>query len=689
MNNNRNKPEILAPAGGMDSIYAAVRCGADGVYVGGKNFSARANAVNFSAEELKAAAEYCHLHGVKIYRAMNTVIFDSECEEFADEVRFSAQIGIDGLIIQDMGAAAIAREIAPQMPRHASTQLTVHTPLGAEEAAKAGFCRVVPARELSLEEIRRICETGVETEVFVHGAQCMCLSGQCYMSALIGSRSANRGQCAQACRLPFSGYGRKNDSRHDLSLKDMSLVKHTQSLIEAGAASFKIEGRMKRPEYTAAAVTALRNAADGVPLERDMQLLEAIFSRSGFTDGYLTGKTGAEMFGFRRKEDVVAAEGVISELAALYKTEKKIGSLSFSFAARENEPSHLTFSTENVNGEIVGNIPEAARNRPMTEADVIKQLSKLGDTPFTLGSIDCDISGNIMLPASELNRMRREAASLAAELETRRNTPVYTVNKNPPLPVKSRKATKPISFRIISDRLENVKGLCNRAELIILPIKECERLDADSGLIPKTAVSLPVLVSDEERLLNRVKALHEKGFSHFISENFTHTGVLKKLDGISIHGGTGMNITNSYALRELEKMGFEDTLLSFELRSSQISALKKPIPTGIFAYGRLPLMTVKNCPIKASAGCGKCTHSITDRTGRNFPVKCTEGYARIYNCDVLETSDRLDSFSGISFAVLDMSGLDKTEAEAVFGRYERHGKPEGSFTRGLYSRGVL
>ena len=251
-----NKPEVLAPAGGTESIYAAVRCGADGIYVGGKSFSARANAVNFSYDELKAAAEYCHIHGVKLYRAMNVAVLDSEAEEFYDEVKRSAEAGIDGLIVQDPGGLLIARAAVPDMPLHGSTQMTFHTPLGAEFARKLGICRIVPARELTLDEIRKICETGMETEVFVHGAQCMCLSGQCYMSAVIGSRSANRGQCAQACRLPFSAVG-KPAEEYALSLKDMSLVRHVDELCDIGCASFKIEGRMKRPEYVAAAVTSL------------------------------------------------------------------------------------------------------------------------------------------------------------------------------------------------------------------------------------------------------------------------------------------------------------------------------------------------------------------------------------------------------------------------------------------------
>lgn len=698
MTNNSNLPEILAPAGSMEGLTAAVRCGADGVYVGGKNFSARANAVNFSAEELAQAAEYCHLHGVKIYRAMNTVIFDGEREEFLSEVRYCAEIGIDGLIIQDIGAARIAAEAVPDMPRHASTQMTVHTPLGAKAAERMGFCRVVPARELTKEQIGLICDTGIETEVFVHGAQCMSLSGQCYMSALIGSRSANRGQCAQACRLPFSAFGQCGEDSHALSLKDMSLLYHTDELAAEGAVSFKIEGRMKRPEYIAAAVTAFRHAADGKTheLDGDMQRLEAVFSRSGFTDGYLTGNTGADMFGSRRKEDVVSANDVLPELALLYKNEKKIGRMDMTLTVRTGKESELSYSVCGVQGYIAGKVPEVAIKRSITAEDAEKQLIKLGDTPFEVGELHYDIDGGLMLPASELNRMRRAAADEAVSVIIKQNTPVYSIDHEKTIEKAPKKAYREtashIPFRLRADRADIIIPLADRAEMLILPINECEKL-TDGDIIGKTAVSLPMIVTDEERLKDRIAALMDKGFIHFYCECFTHAGVLMNggFEGIIVHGGTGMNITNSTAVNVMKEMGFADGMFSFEMKSGQIASAEKPIPMGIYAYGKLPLMTVKNCPVKAERGCGKCAHRITDRTGRQFPVHCTEGYSVIRNCDVLETSDRLSDFGGISFAVLDFGGndIDEKAVASVLRRYSEGGKPHGAFTRGLYSRGVI
>lgn len=685
---DNKKPEVLAPAGSLESVYAAVRCGADGVYVGGKLFSARANAVNFSDEELKEAVKYCHLHGVKLYRAMNTVICDSEAEEFCNEVKLSAEAGVDGLIIQDIGAAYLAAATVPDMPRHGSTQMTVHTPLGAISARNAGFCRIVPARELSLGEIKEICDTGVETEVFVHGAQCMCLSGQCYMSALIGSRSANRGQCAQACRLPFSAF--KKEEYYALSLKDMSLVSHTDELISAGCASFKIEGRMKRPEYVAAAVTALRDAVDKTgDTAEDMRRLEAVFSRSGFTDGYLTGKTGSDMFGHRRKEDVISADTVLPQLSAMYKDEKKSGSISFKFTLKTDTPVSLEFSSGEISGEITGIVPEAARSRSLTEEDVKKQLSKLGGTRYTLSEIFCCIDYGLTIPASELNRLRREAVSECDRLTIMHNTPVYHITDAVPEKPVPNRGNCDISFRVMTQNADTLKAVYGYSELVIAPVHICKGLDAER-YAPKTAVSLPDIVSDEEKLLSELKELYGVGFRHFVCGNFTHLGVLSRLDGIKIHGGTGLNITNSYAAKRFAELGLCDITASFELKAAQISALEKPIPTGFYAYGRLPLMITKNCPVRAQAGCKSCTGSITDRTGRKFPVECDKKqYARILNCDITETSDRLADFKGAAFALLDMGNMPPKPAEDIIGRYMHRTAPEGKFTRGLYYRGII
>ncbi|MGN0643108.1 MAG: DUF3656 domain-containing protein [Huintestinicola sp.] len=692
------KKEILAPAGSMESIYAAVRCGADAVYVGGKNFSARANAVNFSDEELKAAADYCHLCGVKIYRAMNTVIFDSEAEEFLRDVRYSAEIGIDGLIIQDLGGIKMAREAVPDMPLHASTQMTLHTYEGALFARSAGLCRIVPARELDMGQIEKVCSAGVETEVFAHGALCMCVSGQCYMSAMIGSRSANRGQCAQACRLPFSAFGRADESAHALSLKDMSYLYSIDELSKAGAASFKIEGRMKRAEYTAAAVTALKAAADGADkntLDRENERLRAVFSRSGFTDGYLTGKLGSDMFGIRRKDDVTAAEDVLPELGELFRREKKRYSIDLRCIIKRGEPARLEFSCGGVSGYVCGDSPEEARNRPTGYEDVEKQLSKLGDTVYTLGSLSCNIDEGVIMPASKLNQLRRECTALADRMITQKNTPKYHI-----LPVKAHNYA---GKKSVSPKLPELRLMTDRAEAVfadmesplfggyILPMEICEKEYARLPL-DKVFVKMPRFMNDEEDIIRRTERLCSLGFKHIYCTNYAHLRIGGR-SGMHCHGGTGLNITNSAAADCLSELGAEDIVLSPEMKASQISKTASPVPKGIYAYGNMPLMLTRNCPVKAASGsCGKCSGRLTDRTGREFAVKCSRGfgYTEILNCDTLCVSDSLGDFGKLDFIVIDTGAADKAEVNDIAEAFLGGRKPslDRKLTRGLYYRGV-
>ncbi len=301
------KIEILAPAGGFDSVLAAVRSGADAVYLGEKRFSARASAKNFSDEELRQATAYCHIHGVKVYVTLNTIVFDEEFSSLADAIKAAARADVDALIVQNMGVARLAKQIAPDLPLHASTQMSVHTAAGVRALCEMGFRRVVLAREMTRAEIKKAAQIPVELEVFVHGALCMCVSGQCYFSAMLGSRSGNRGACAQTCRLPFSVNRQKGG--HALSLKDNSLIGHLNELQALGVASAKIEGRMKRPEYVAAAVRACVEQRDcGCISDRTAEELRGVFSRTGFTDGYYTDRRGRGMFGTRTRDDVVSAD---------------------------------------------------------------------------------------------------------------------------------------------------------------------------------------------------------------------------------------------------------------------------------------------------------------------------------------------------------------------------------------------
>lgn len=410
--------EILAPCGGYESLVAAVNSGADAVYLGETTFSARRNAENFTPEQLREAVKLCHLSGVKVHVALNTLVFDTELDKLEKTVEMIADCGIDAVIVQDFGVARTIKKIA-DIPLHASTQMTITSPSGAEMAKEAGFSRVVLAREMSLREIERVVKSvDIETEIFVHGAICVCLSGQCYMSAVLGGRSGNRGLCAQPCRLNFTCGKRENV----LSLKDLSLVSHLQEIEKTGVTSVKIEGRMKRPEYVAAAVTACKRALRGeIP---DMENLRAVFSRSGFTDSYYSGSF-EKMQGVRTKEDVVAAPKAINELKQLYKDVYKRYKADISVEIHENKPSVCVAECNGVKVSTEGEIPQKAINKPSTAEDISARMSKLGGTVFEVGRVSCNIDQGLILSASAVNGLRRDVIEKLSEKIIEKNKPQY------------------------------------------------------------------------------------------------------------------------------------------------------------------------------------------------------------------------------------------------------------------------
>lgn len=678
-----SRPEILAPAGSMESLIAAVRCGADAVYVGGSKYSARAGAVNFTDEELEKAADYCHLHNVKIYQALNTLFFDGELEQVAAAAKRSAEIGMDAFIVQDLGAARMLREILPDMKLNASTQMTIHTKQGAFLAKELGFSRVVVSRELSLEQISEICTADIEVEAFVHGALCMSVSGQCYMSAMIGSRSADRGMCAQACRLPFSAI--KGRERYDLSLKDMSHAEHIAELAAAGVSSLKIEGRMKRAEYVAAAVTACRDAAEG--RKPDMERLRAVFSRSGFTDGYLTGKLGADMFGTRQKEDVVSAEKVFPELRELYRKETKSAEADFHAVIKRDIPWSLTMSCEGISVNAKGDIPQEAVSRPTDTAALEKQLSKLGDTVYTLGSISLDTDGGLMLPASQINAMRREVCESMDKARIKQNTPRYKTGETDLNFIKLMNI-KPRLLRAEISRIEQLDGITEDIEKVIVPLDLALKYpDRCAVFSERLIVSLPRFTADENGLINKIKRIDF--CKAYLCTNIAHIKICRDM-GLKMHGGFGLNVTNTMSLKALAQLGLTDAAASFEMKLTQINTMGDYLPYGMIIYGRLPLMLTRNCPVRqAVGGCKNCTGALTDRTGRTFPVRCDGTSCEVLNSELLVMTDRLNEVNA-SFVQLDFYDESPEEVRRVISCCrERKNPAEKGFTRGLYYRGII
>ena len=679
------RPEILAPCGGPESVIAALAAGADAIYLGAKNFSARHNAVNFSDDELKAAVLECHRHGVLVYLAVNTVVFTDELETLSDTLELACEIAVDGLIIQDMAVYEMVKQACPDMPVHASTQMTLHTRMGAEAAKELGFSRVVAARELSLEAIRQMCETGVEVEAFAHGALCMCVSGQCYLSAMIGGRSANRGLCAGACRLPFSADGNARD-KYALSLKDLSYCSRVKELEDIGVASLKIEGRMKRPEYVAAATDAMRKAVDGE--EYDEDILRAVFSRGGFTDGYLDEKLGLEMFGSRGKDDVTAAADALPKLRKIYEKPRKRFKVDMRFSAAVGERMTLWLSDGTRSVTVEGDAAEAARNRETTAEEIRTQLEKLGGTIYDVGAIEVECGGGAAIPLSKINDLRRRGLQALDDERTKAFKPKKFERENLQLYFPMPLMLKYPKFRVRVERVEQLAKLPTDDLDIVIPLSEAEKF-AEAGYPTERAViALPRFDVDENATCERLKIAKSLGFGVVECGNIGQIKLVRDL-GLTPQGGFGLNIANPMSARHYFDEGVKALTVSPELKAWQTGTLAYPAKAGAVLYGRLPLMVTRNCPIEAQVGCKNCHKKLTDRTGAEFPVLCHRelGHVEVLNSRAMWLSDKISDFN-LDFGDLWFTVETADEVAQVYEKYRDGAKPTGEFTRGLYYRGV-
>lgn len=679
-------PKILAPAGSFETLQAVLDSHADEVYIGGKSFSARQNATNFTDEEIKLAVERCHLYGAKLHVAVNTLILDEQLEQFEEYIKMLSRAKVDALIVQDLGALEIIKKVAPNMELHASTQMTIHSVNGALLMKTLGFKRVVLSRELDKKTIQEIANLGIDTEIFVHGALCMSVSGQCYLSSMIGSRSANRGYCGQPCRLPFSACGNREYSA--LSLKDLSLMEHVQDFIDMGITSLKIEGRMKRPEYSACAVKNLYNALHHLPL--DMETLKSVFSRGGFTDGYYTSNRSG-MFGIRSKDDVTSAENVLPKVRETYKDTLKVSKVKFSLELEKDNPARLTAFDEVGSYTAYGDIPQVAINKPTDKSIAEKQLSKLGGTIYEFGGLDFYSSDNLMLPVSSINKMRRELINKIDYDRIERNAPQNVTNEDfkVTLPISIETVSQP-NIRIKVRSFNQIMGLnLEGIQYIIIPMEEISKnKDIPQELASKLIVEPPRFIYDELEISDILTDIYAKGVKRLMCNNLAYVRTGLRL-GYTLHGDFGLNVLNSLSIEFLKRLYLEDCIVSFELKFNQIESLHKTIPIGIMAYGKLPLMLVRNCPIMNEVGCSKCKHHISDRTNRNLPVYCSNGkqYAEIFNAETLSISDKMYSMHNVDFYVL--SFLDETpqDISKVLESFQS-GEKLGT-TKGLYARGII
>lgn len=692
--------ELLAPAGSMEALRAAVCNGADAVYLGADTFNARINARNFSAADLQEAVVYCHVRGVKVHLTLNTLVLDREMPRAAELIRLAASCGVDAFIVQDLGMVSLCRQLAPDVPIHASTQMSIHSLEGVMEAAALGCSRVVLARELPAEEIAHICKRSpVEIEVFVHGALCMCYSGQCYLSSVIGRRSGNRGQCAQPCRLPY-GYGRFESTRYPLSLKDNCLAGELDELRRMGVASIKIEGRMKRPEYVAIVTRAYRTVLNGGKLTpSDLQELETAFSRQGFTDGYFRGQTGSDMFG-RRQEGEDTADLFASARATYEQGEPQRIGVRFYAMIRRGEPAQL--AVEDPDGNLCrtrGPVPEQAVYRSLTPQDLEQQLKKTGGTPYLCTAVRSSLDPDLMLPASAINAMRRD---VIAELTAKRGRaaparlnaydepPRYDgIAGEPQLTIAVRTAGQ------ITSRMLSMKPT-----VLYVPLSElAEHPDLPQRVSVETqlAAILPRVIWSGELapVARQLRTVYEMGVRQVLAGNLGQLHIARAA-GFAVRGDFGLNIVNSRAMRYLREQGLDSQLLSFELTLPQIRDISKAVPAELLIYGRLPLMLMENCVMKNRTGICACqtgTVRLVDRVGEEFPIVKDPGTCRnvLLNGKKLYLLDKKDALRGMGLWALRLQFTTENPGEIDKVLMDYQGRAvfdAGSYTRGLYSRGV-
>ena len=702
--------ELLAPAGGQEALVAAVQSGADAVYMGFGAFNARRSARNFSDEEFRVAVSYCHLRGVKVYLTLNTLVTDRELPLLADAARVASECGVDAILVQDWGVLATLQKIIPDVPLHASTQMSLHTLSGVQEAARLGMTRAVLARELSRGEIAEICKKSpIEIETFVHGALCMCYSGQCEMSAVIGRRSGNRGACAQPCRLPYGFSGKAN--AHPLSLKDACLAPFVPEMMDMGVACLKIEGRMKRPEYVAAVteIYARLLREHRTPTKDEQKKLALAFSRDGFTEGYYCGVRGREMFG-TRPENARWPEDWFSEIRARYEKENlRLVPLTLECTIRAGEPMHLT--AEDADGHAVtvtGAVPEAARSRAVTAEEVETRLRKTGGTAFSVTQCAVALDGGLAVSAGALNALRREAL---AQMEAQRTAvPKRRVFDFVPPTIVKNSADKPL-LTVSLHRAEQLSEelIALAPARVYVPVELLPQLDLSShlGRTEFFAVLPRIYRTQDEPIL---RALLEDGVKKGVTGvsigNLGHLPLARGLDA-ALHGDWALNVYNSAALSFWKKEGLSSACASFELRDAQLRDLSKCLPCEAIVYGRLPLMVTENCLNANESGCryfkerpasvpadGACASApeLTDRRGEHFPVLRAWGCrSEIENGKILYLADKAHDWQslGLRYACLRFTTESPEDCVRMLRAYrgEAVDAPE-NITRGLFYRGA-
>lgn len=709
--------EILAPAGSMECLRAAVAAGADAIYLGGTKFGARAYAQNLSEEDLVQAIEYVHIHGRKIYMTVNTLLKDRELNELYAYLLPYYKAGLDGVIVQDIGAVKFIGEYFPEMPVHASTQMTITNTLGADFLKRYGITRVVSARELSLKEIRDMKkQTGLEMECFVHGALCYCYSGQCLLSSMIGGRSGNRGQCAQPCRLPYQTEGKKPADL--MSLKDLCTIDILPELIDAGIDSFKIEGRMKQPEYVYTVVKMYRKYADQYlklqkegkgkssyhVSEADKRELLATYQRRGYCEGYYYQHNGKDMVSLKRPKNGRDGSAEEKPWQDIKVQEKINGILTLSVGNR----AKLTVSCGDVTAECIGQEVQAAQKQPLDPARIEKQMRKTGNTEFTFDNLEILVEGNVFLPMQALNELRREGIEELTEqiqMQYRREEAgcgMKTATAGFDSDADGVTETAGKKECCISASVQNKAQLDTavNSKIRYIYLEEDVEFEREDGV--QYFLAMPYIF--RENTIKRYEKMYteiEKKYDGILIRNWESYAWLKQHEyQKEIRSDYNLYIFNRKTKEELRRLGIARGTASVELNDRELARIG--IEEQVFiAYGYQPVMISAGCIQKTSASCdGKGgVLSISDRYQKKFAVRryCRDCYNVMYNSAPLFLADKAEEVHALAPAELrldfttESSGQVKEICHAYTLAFEKGCKiepPMQDYTRGHFKRGV-
>ena len=693
--------ELLSPAGSPESVIAAVQNGADAVYMGLGNFNARRGAKNFTVEEFEKAVRYCRVRGCKVYVTLNTLVGDREMESAVNAARYASDAGASAILVQDLGLLSVLKQAVPDIPLHASTQMSIHNLEGVKKAAEMGLTRAVLARELSLEQIKYISKNApIETEIFVHGALCFCHSGQCYMSSVIGRRSGNRGMCAQPCRMEYSMGGRMEDS-HPLSLKDNCLVDRLKEIEDAGVTCVKIEGRMKRPEYTGI-VTGIYSKVikeQRTPTDDEMEILRNVFSRQGFTQGYFNGDK-KDMFGVRDEKESRETEKMFSEARKAYtdSEQRRVPVKLYTIVNQREAVKAAAIDAEGNKAVALGPVPQKAIRQAINEDTLNDQLRKTGGTPYTCVEAQSKVQPGLYLPVSVVNELRRKLLSSLSEkraaVPSRLSLPI------PKMPENNIRIEDPVTIYHVRCADQITSELAElRPEYLYVPVdvmyENSELLKPFMENGTNCVAVLPRVITDEqtEAVKKMLVRLYNKGVYEALVGNIGHIELARKA-GMKIRADFGMNVFNSYTLDAVRRMGFESATASFEMRLAQIRDMAKSMNTELIVYGRLPLMVTEQCIISRASGQCTCQNpgQLSDRMGSVFPVMREYEHRNvIFNSNRLFLADKLDDIYAAQLWGIRLMFTTESARECIEVAKCYKGQKEytpGVLTRGLYYRGV-